>query len=79
MRRIHIFAGLAACALLLFASMSATVAAPVRAPMLQTNESEPNDSTAQADPVDVGTSITGQLEMFTDVDYFSLTTDIDRE
>jgi hypothetical protein len=83
MRRIHIFAGLAACALLVFASMPATIAAPQLKPLLQTSETEPNDSFDTANEVDIPVSVAGSIavppDAAADLDYFWMETDIGRE
>ncbi|MBL7063291.1 MAG: hypothetical protein ISS49_03650, partial [Anaerolineae bacterium] len=52
MKRTHIFIGLVAFALLVFASITATLAAPGNIPFLQsTSETEPNNSFDEADEV----------------------------
>jgi hypothetical protein len=83
MRRIHIFAGLAACALLVFASMPATIAAPQFKPLLQTSETEPNDGFDTANEVAVPVSVTGSIEVPpdtpADLDFFWMETDNGRE
>jgi hypothetical protein len=83
MRRIQIFVGLAACVLLVFASMPATIAAPQLKPLLQTSETEPNDSFSTANEVDVPVSVTGSIavpsDAVADLDFFVMATDIGRE
>ncbi len=77
MRRQLIVVGLMAFAVLLFVSISATVAAPGNIPLLQIPEQEPNNSPDEANPISVDTQITGEITQTGDVidtDYFSFTT-----
>ncbi len=78
MRRQLIVVGLAVFAVLLFASISATLAAPRSIPLFQTiAESEPNDSPDEANPISINTQVTGEITQtgtVVDTDYFSFTT-----
>ena len=82
MKRQLIVVGLAAFAVLVFASISATLAAPRGIPMLQAVESEPNDTFADADAVPVPGYVTGEITRSitsADQDYFSIPTELGRE
>jgi len=79
MKRQLIFAGLAAFAFLLLAYISATMAAPQNTPLLQSGETEPNDSFAEADEVDVPGYVTGVVSNTDEVDYFAMDTEIGRQ
>jgi hypothetical protein len=81
MRRQLIVLGLATFALLVFAFISATMAAPGNVPLLQIpKESEPNDDFDRANGIDIPGSIAGQAwNSITDTDYFEMNTDAGRE
>ena len=80
MKRQLIAVGLAAFALLLFASISATVAAPRNIPLLQAGETEPNNNFEEADAVGVPGYVTGNAwNSITDTDYFVMDTTVGRE
>jgi hypothetical protein len=81
MKRMLILIGLVAAALLALALISAALAAPNRGPSLQAaQESEPNDSLAEADTVDAPGSIRGSAwNSVTDTDYFVMNTEQGRD
>jgi hypothetical protein len=76
MNRQLIIAGLVAFGLMLFVFIVATMAAPVGVPQAQvTEEPEPNNnSCGNAQAIDVGDSVLGQINPITDTDWFSVTT-----
>lgn len=74
MKRQLIVFGLAMFALLLFVSISATLAAPRNIPLLQTSETEPNDSCSEANEIALAASVQGTINPITDTDWFSVTT-----
>jgi len=75
MNRQLIIAGLVAFGLFLFALIVATMAAPVEA-LQQQNESEVNNSFAEADAFNVPGAINGEVtDVISDTDYFSFTTE----
>jgi hypothetical protein len=79
MKRQLIAVGLAVFALLVFAFITATLAAPGNVPSLQTaEESEPNDDFGSADPVDVPGYITGVVSNTDTLDYFRMDSQVDR-
>ena len=79
MRRKHILITVGALLILsLFASLSATVAAPRYAPVL-VDGYEPNDSFDQATGVDIPSSVTADIDPYDDLDYFVLSTESGRE
>ncbi len=75
-RQLIIVAGLAAFAILLLASISATLAAPNPVPLLQSGETEPNDDYDTADPVPVPGYVTGMVTDSDTLDYFVVDTDL---
>jgi hypothetical protein len=82
MKRQLITVGLAASAILAFASISATLAAPGSAPLAQAAESEPNDTFDDADTVPVPGYVTGVITRSVsaaDTDLFVINTQIGRE
>jgi len=86
MRRQLIVVGLAVFALLLLASITATLAAPTDAPMRQTTETEPNNSFAEADarprvpvPGYVNGNLTDASLPEDTLDYFLMDTEIGRQ
>ena len=82
MKRQLIAIGLAAFAVLVFASISATLAAPGSAPLAQAAEGEPNDTFDDADTVPVPGYVTGIVTRSVsaaDTDYFVINTQIGRE
>jgi hypothetical protein len=82
MKRQLIAIGLAAFAVLVFASISATLAAPGSAPLLQAVEGEPNDTFDDANSVPVKGYVTGQITRSVsaaDIDYFVVNTQIGLE
>jgi len=82
MKRQLIVVGLAAFALLVFAFISATVAAPGNAPMLQVGENEPNDSFDDAASVPVPGYVTGVITSdasSADTDFFVINTEPGRQ
>ena len=82
MKRQLIAIGLAAFAVLVFASISATLAAPGNAPLLQAVESEPNDTFDDANPASVSGWVTGAITRSVsgaDTDYFLISTQNGRE
>jgi len=79
MRRILMFAGLTMFAAVLLTSISATVAAPRNIPLLQTGETEPNDTFGDANVVSIPAAVTGVISPPQDLDNFSVPTEIDRE
>jgi hypothetical protein len=77
MRRQLIVLGLAVFALLVFAFISATLAAPENTPLLQGSESEPNNSFSEADAVPVPGYIIGEVNntpVTETLDYFVVST-----
>ncbi len=76
MRRQFIAIGLAICALALLAFMSAVLAAPGNAPLLQANETEPNNTFDQAKPINMPGTIFGMAanQPLTDTDFFTVPT-----
>jgi hypothetical protein len=82
MRRQLIVLGLAVFALIMFAFITATVAAPDNTPLLQTSETEPNNDFDEADFVSVPGYAIGTVynTPITDaIDYFTMDTVIARE
>jgi hypothetical protein len=79
MRHQLVFLGLGASAFLLFASISATMAAPRKTSFLQcTSESEPNDDFSTADPVS-GSCVVGNVAstpVTETIDYFVMATTV---
>ncbi len=79
MRRQLIVLGLAVFALMMFAFITATVAAPDNTPLLQTSETEPNNDFDEADLVDVRGYVTGVVSSTDTLDYFLMNTTNERE
>lgn len=80
MRRQLIIIGAAtAFAILLLVSVSATVAAPSDAPMLQSAEVEPNDDFDTANPVSIPGYTTGVVSETDRLDYFETNTESGRQ
>jgi hypothetical protein len=82
MRRQLIVLGLAVFALIMFAFITATVAAPDNTPLLQTSETEPNNDFDEADLVSVPGYVIGTVynTPITDaIDYFTMDTVVARE
>lgn len=82
MKRQLIAVGLAVFGLLLFAFITATLAAPRNAPLFQTTEQEPNDSFEQANPLTVPGYIVGDVSntpVTETIDYFKISTEFGRE
>jgi len=82
MRRQLIAVGLAVATLLLFALITATLAAPDAIWLLQVGENEPNNSFDEAATVPVPGYVTGEVTRslaYADSDYFLINTEIGRE
>ena len=82
MKRQLIAVGLAASAILVVASISATLAAPESAPLSPPVEAEPNDTFDDANPVPLSGYATGVIThgvSAADTDYFVISTQIGRE
>ncbi len=82
MRRQLIAVGLAAFALLMFAFITATLAAPGNTPLLQVGETEPNDSFEEADSLAIPGYVIGVVSntpVTETIDYFVMNTTIGRE
>jgi len=75
MRRQLIVWGLAAFALVLFAFISATIAAPRKTPWFQTTEQEPNNDFDTANPVNVPGYVIGSIPSMPveETDFFTAT------
>jgi hypothetical protein len=79
MRRSIVLAALVVFVFLLLTWISATVVAPENSPLLQTAETEPNDTFDDANPVSVPVSASSQITPSDDLDFYVMDTDLDRE
>jgi hypothetical protein len=82
MKRQFVAVGLAAFALMIFAFITATLAAPGSAPLLQVSETEPNDSFEEANALSIPGYIIGDVSntpVTETIDYFVMNTTIGRE
>jgi hypothetical protein len=82
MRRQLIAVGLAVFVLMMFAFITATLAAPGSAPLLQVGETEPNDSFEEADALAIPGYVIGAVSnapVTETIDYFVMNTTIGRE
>lgn len=79
MKRQSVVAALAIGAFLLFAFITAALAAPASIPLLQAGETEPNNDYDSADSMTVGSYVTGEINPSTDLDYFVANTQAGRE
>jgi hypothetical protein len=82
MKRQLVAVGLAVFALMLFAFVTATMAAPADTPLLQTSETEPNNSFDEANAIGIPGYVIGQVSntpVTEAIDYFVMNTSIGRE
>ena len=80
MRRQLVVVGLAVAVLLLFAFISATVAAPRKAQLFPTTEQEPNNDYYTANPVNVPGYVIGSITNMSveETDFFTVTVEVGR-